>query len=167
MKKRTIDPNAILSVCAILIAFISICISVWEGMETRRHNRLSVRPKLELSFNAGKDNFGYNVVNNGLGPAVITGLTIRVDGQKADYSGYLDDILAKMNLQGRLLKKSAIDSGSTIISGGNAAIFICKFQDNDDRETILKSVYSRISIQLNYASMYDEPFSCTIPKRTE
>jgi hypothetical protein len=136
-------------------------------METRRHNRLSVRPKLELSFNAGKDNFGFNVVNNGLGPAVITGLTIRVDGQKADYSGYLDDILGKMNLQGRLLKKSAIDSGSTLTAGGNAVIFICKFQDNDDREAILKNVYSRISIQMKYADMYDEPFFCSIPRSLE
>ncbi len=165
MNKLTLQTDTVLSACAILIAFVSICVSVWGGMETRRHNRLSVRPKLELSFNAGKDHFGYNVVNNGLGPAIITGLTIRLDGIAIRHSGFngFDDFLEKMQLQGRLLKKSAIDSGSTLIAGGNAAIFVCRFEDKDDREAILKNVFTRVSIQLNYASMYEERFLCSIP----
>lgn len=165
MKKIALDTNTILSICAILIAFVSICISVWEGMETRRHNRLSVRPKLELSFNAGQDHFGYNVVNNGLGPAVITRLTIRLDGNVIRHAGFngFDDFLGKMQLQGRLLKKSAIDSGSTLTAGGSAAIFICRFDDKDDHEALLQNIFTRVSIELRYASMYEELFSCRIP----
>lgn len=37
--------DIILSICTIVIAIVSIVISVWEGIETRRHNQLSVMPE--------------------------------------------------------------------------------------------------------------------------
>ena len=47
-KKNSSD--TILLVSAIIIATISIIISLWEGIETRKHNRLSVQPRMEIYF---------------------------------------------------------------------------------------------------------------------
>ena len=56
-------------------------VSVYEARAARRHNRISVRPLLELrtSFHPGRT-AGLQLVNAGLGPAVITGSTLRLKG---------------------------------------------------------------------------------------
>ena len=69
--KLSADTNTIVSFSAIIVAVASIFISTWQGMEIRKHNRLSVRPKLEIHFYINKQDFGYSLLNNGLGPANI------------------------------------------------------------------------------------------------
>ena len=50
MGSKKISSDTILLVSAIIIATISIIISLWEGIETRKHNRLSVQPRMEIYF---------------------------------------------------------------------------------------------------------------------
>jgi hypothetical protein len=160
-----ISADTILSVSAIIIAFTSICISIWEGMETRNHNRLSVRPKLEVFFNGGKDSFGYNVINSGLGPAIITKMKISIDGNKINSAGFsgFDEFINKLDLKGIDLSHSAIDSGITIIAGSSKIIIGCKFDKTDNRDKLLTNIFKRVSIALGYVSMYNEYFKCNFP----
>ena len=94
------------------IALAAILLSVWEGLENRRHNRLSVLPHLE-AFEAdinsttrieidyfrllsGMDSLyalSYGLENSGLGPAVLQNVLAFKEDQKiydADqaYGGY-------------------------------------------------------------------------------
>jgi hypothetical protein len=162
MRKHT---DTILSVSAITIAFASICISLWEGSETRRHNRLSVRPKLEVVFNAGKETFGYTVDNNGLGPAMITGMDLFVDGEKIRHTGFggLDEFLDMMKLKERFLSRDAFGKGITLTAGSRKSILLFKKFNSDNTEELLKNIYLRVKIEITYASMYDEPFKCRFP----
>ena len=82
--------ETIANILTAAVAIAAILLSVWEGMENRRHNRLSVLPHLdanELSirnaspvtndgfpFLQNKDSLyaiSYLLENSGLGPAVI------------------------------------------------------------------------------------------------
>jgi hypothetical protein len=42
------NASTVVAVCATVIAVVSLVVSVYEVAATRRHNRLSVRPLLEL-----------------------------------------------------------------------------------------------------------------------
>ncbi len=162
LKKFYISPDRILSLSAILIALASISVAVWEGIETREHHRLSVRPKLEIFYNTSSTKFGYVVVNNGLGPAVITGKKIFVDGNKIKESGFsgYDTFLEKLDLTDRYAGNGAIDPGFTIKAGKSENIIIFKLNNPDEMETLLPKIYSRVQIEIEYKSMYGEMFKC-------
>jgi hypothetical protein len=52
------------------------------GPATRQHNRISVRPFLELRVGVSQGRTaGLQLINAGLGPAVITGTVLMLDGQ--------------------------------------------------------------------------------------
>jgi hypothetical protein len=71
-EEATVDPSTVVA---------ALGVSVYEARAARRHNRISVRPLLELrtSFHPGRT-AGLQLVNAGLGPAVITGSTLRLKG---------------------------------------------------------------------------------------
>ena len=53
--KRKISSDTVVSLSAIIIAIASIVVTIWQGIENRNHNRLSVRPKLAINFQLTKD----------------------------------------------------------------------------------------------------------------
>jgi len=67
-----------LSVLAIVISLFSLVVSIMGLVGTRRHNRISVLPKVEPVWESrsGLDT-GISLRNNGLGPATIIDLRVR------------------------------------------------------------------------------------------
>lgn len=163
--KNKYSSDTIVSLAAIVIAIASIVVTVWQGMESRRHNRLSVRPKLEIIFESGHDSFGYVLMNNGLGPATITGKELFIDGkqmQEAGFSGY-DELLEKLGMKNRKVTYTGIYPGKTIKTNERQDIFRFYRTEKDDLETLLPKIYSRVKIEIKYQSMYGEPFFCKFP----
>jgi hypothetical protein len=61
-----------------VIALAALVISFWTGYETRRHNRLSVKPILGIKGKtAPGPEYGLILSNDGAGPALVTGWEIR------------------------------------------------------------------------------------------
>ena len=81
MKKT---PEAILSISAIIIAIVSIFISIWEGSLMREHYHLSVVPRLEYSYSIHNKTVGFVLKNKGLGPAIITSVDYYMDEKILD-----------------------------------------------------------------------------------
>lgn len=75
-------------VLALVIAFAAIGLATWEGAENRRHNRLSVQPRLGAEVDAGRTSQSEYVrlvvESNGLGPAVFRTFRIYFDGVVQD-----------------------------------------------------------------------------------
>jgi len=72
----------------IIVALSAIALTVWEGMENRLHNRLSVLPHLEdagSTIREGTEDSTYTLTyalaNTGLGPAVLQNILIFRDGE--------------------------------------------------------------------------------------
>ena len=164
---KKLSSEKILSISAIIIALASIFISIWEGIEIRKHNRLSVRPKLEISYNVAQNNFGYELINNGLGPAIIVEKKLFVDNKEIKASGFsgYDDFFEVLNLKDRLVMHGATGSGTTIRPSENENIFIFKFVENEDKERLISQIYNRVRIEISYKSMYDESFLCKVPSK--
>jgi hypothetical protein len=66
-----------------VIAICALALTVWQGIQTRKHNRLSCKPFLTTWIGKDLKNNFYSVdlINNGLGPAVIENFTIKVDDE--------------------------------------------------------------------------------------
>ena len=166
--KLSADTNTIVSFSAIIVSIASIFIATWQGIESRRHNLLSVRPKLDLSFEVGRNSFGYSIKNQGLGSAIITERKIFLDGKEfipqTKYFGWAaarQDTLRLMNMN---LDAFPLSKGVTIRAGEPWIIIQFFEQDNKDLTIDPKMIYRRLAFKINYESMYGEPFTCQIPK---
>ena len=164
-KKNRISSDTIISYSAIIIAVASIVVTIWQGIETRRHYRLSVRPKLEITFSSNKESFGYILTNNGLGPAIITKKKIFVDGEEISYSGFseYDDLINKLNLNDRKISHSGLYSGKTIKADDKLNIIRFSLNAGEKPDSLIREVYGRVGMEISYKSMYDEKFTCRVP----
>jgi hypothetical protein len=73
--------SIVVAICATVIAVLSLTVTVYEAWATRRHDRISVRPFLEPRIGLRQGHTaGLQLINSGLGPAVITKTVLTLDG---------------------------------------------------------------------------------------
>jgi len=68
-----LKPDTLTAISSIIIALIALGISIWQGIETRNHNRQTVTPNLSITRdfrNEAKD-VGIFIESVGLGPVII------------------------------------------------------------------------------------------------
>ncbi len=75
--------NKAISIPTIVLACTAVVISIWQGCETRRHNKLSVKPLLSITISTSENDslMGVWIDNNGTGPAIIKEFFVHLDGQ--------------------------------------------------------------------------------------
>jgi len=71
--------NNPVDVAATFIAFLALILTIWEGLENRRNNRLSAQPILSILEKWDDEGYLYKLVlsNDGFGPAIIEGIIYR------------------------------------------------------------------------------------------
>ncbi len=71
---------------AIAVATLALLLTIWQGWQTRRHNRLSVRPSLEqfvtMNIRDGAEYYEFKLINKGVGPAVIKEWVLSFEGKE-------------------------------------------------------------------------------------
>ena len=170
MKKPELSSttDTIVYLSAMVIALASIVVSVWQGMETRKHYRLSVRPKIEIFYNSDSERqlIGYTMCNNGLGPAMITEKNIYIDGEPVPWSGFsgYDEMLKRLGLQPYLKSHGAMGAGMTVKAGEQKNIIDFHIPDENLYQEKIMDIYSRLRFEIHYESMYGESFICVVPR---
>lgn len=86
MKKRKVKSETVQSLIAVVIALIAVFISIWQGYEQRRHNRLSVKPILTFDAISHNNYKSIRLSNDGLGPAIVKRFIISEKGTQFDAS---------------------------------------------------------------------------------
>lgn len=81
-KEPHLSWEAIAGLSSAIIAFCAFWLTVWQAKITRNHNKLSVTPHLTTWSQRDVANCRYSVelLNNGIGPALIESFNIYVDG---------------------------------------------------------------------------------------
>ena len=155
MNSRT---DKILSLSAIIIAVASIFISVWQGIESRNHNRLAVRPALDIVYSTVNKSFGFKVKNNGIGPAVLTKRTLLFKGKEIDWYNHKDLTAARESLQAMSgMNFSILRENSTIPVGEEYNLLLFS-SDTLNGMTAKEKIFDSIGFKLEYQSMYGEIF---------
>ena len=168
----------------LVIAVAAIGLAIWEGAENRRHNRLSVLPRLGAEINSGREGSSefirMAVESTGLGPAVIKTFRIYLDGIPQD-SAVASGVSRWQGVIG------VFDAEGTTINAhsfGNEYFFPAGRQQillevtRPDAAAVagetLSDALDRIALQVCYCSIYDtdcdevlltttemQPLSCT------
>jgi hypothetical protein len=163
----------------LVIAITAIGLAFWEGAENRRHNRLSVKPRIGAEINTGRDDGGefvkMSIESTGLGPAVIKTFRIYFDGVPQDTVSASGTIPWQRAIdafpKGSQVNAQALSDGYYLPSGNEQVLFEAKrAQPQGGRDSALAAIFSRLAIQICYCSVYstdcDEVVLSTAPLKT-
>ncbi|MCU7844701.1 MAG: hypothetical protein KZQ93_12755 [Candidatus Thiodiazotropha sp. (ex Monitilora ramsayi)] len=75
--------DVLTGISSVVIALCAFLFTLWSGWRVHTHNKLSVKPHLTtwITTDANKHYYSIDLLNNGLGPALIDRFEVIVDGQ--------------------------------------------------------------------------------------
>ena len=152
---------------AVVVALIALVFTAWQLMVARRHNRLSVRPRLVLWLQEAASKRGNPLVtlivkNYGLGPAFLKEpIVFRVGGRKInmdDHTALHDGLVALFGDKWAEVRPMFHMSGHYAIPKDGELSLIELEVDPSLANTFVDVLHRRVSIEIPYRSAYDELF---------
>jgi len=136
---------------AIGIAMVALFVSLWQGVEERRHNRLSVKPILTFDHYSEDQNRHIIVSNNGLGPAIVQQFTIIDRGQAFDAKdgNPWEFVLEQRNLRDSMFQMFYFQEMATIKADESFTLLSWKAKPGQELD---------FEIMIEYTSMYEDEF---------
>jgi hypothetical protein len=153
----------ITAVCGLFVAVLALGTTIWTLFVTRKHNIQSVRPHLKFErFAIAKEDTseaGILLKNDGIGPALISSISIEFDGDTINYSrGVIKEKIKLLEL------KNLYSDGQTIVESGsvvgvNASEYIIHliFKGPIHSESIYKKLI-RFNMHIHYESFHKEKY---------
>ena len=127
---------------------MALIVSIYEGYEIRKHNRLSVRPHLQNDVNRrGVTDYSIGIKNGGLGPAIIEEFEIFANGKKMEFWA---DAMNEINCT-KSSSFTTLRGGEVILNGESLNLVRL--------DTFLTNF--NLSYVVKFKSMYDEEFILT------
>lgn len=145
---------------ATILSIVAIIIALDEIMQTRIHNRLSVRPRLSLGFNGRTDtDISVELKNTGIGPAVVLKMDLYVDDKLQPSSTAFNffHVLEFVNIQDPHAIEH-IDLKEVISIGDSLDLITVKRNMDEEFHHLNLIKLARIRILINYESFYGEQF---------
>jgi hypothetical protein len=174
VSKRT---EIAIEIAALVIALSAIGVTVWQGVEQRSHNRLSVKPALIFDTDEIADGtkVAITLKNSGTGPAIIKQFVIHVDDTPMPEKDNGMWIAAEklLNLSDPKFKYHDYHyvSGDVISINENQVIIGMEretyYKLSDSDKVFWKQAIPRIKILVKYTSIYDEEFNAIYPGATK
>lgn len=147
----------------LLIAFAAIGLAVWEGAENRRHNRLSVQPRLGAQVDAGRaadtEYVRMSVESTGLGPAVVKAFRIYLDGEPQDTAvspstSPWSKVIQAVSTPRMQLSTHAFGSSYYFPAGREQVLFEARSVADSSRQRPVSRILERVAVQICYCSIY-------------
>ncbi|MEZ9567202.1 hypothetical protein AB4226_18990 [Vibrio artabrorum] len=156
--------EVIISVASSLIALCALCFTVWQGVLTRKHNRISYKPHLtswsHKEFQQGV--FALDVINNGLGPAVIKKFTISVDGEAIEGKGpaLVESAVSKIFSDKRYTAHYEFMGASYVMGAKDRCrVVVIKFEGTAiPTAGEVEQAIERARLEIHYESFYGDSF---------
>lgn len=162
----------ITAIAASIISIVALGVAIWQGLESRKHNRLMARPRLDFSidFALNRERVGLFIDNTGLGPALVTSVTISLDGVtvSAPYGELWPTVLR--NVQSPTLRESwltwtAFGTAPRAIPAGVRLEILAAAASTltTERLEFFNGLIPRLTVSIDYCSAYGEKFGnvCT------
>ena len=149
------NSDTVTAISATTIALGSLWVSISQTRATRVHNRQSVRPLLEMRRIKGYEdhNAGLQVINAGLGPALVTNTVVRLDGEDIGPWNRPTQHRVKASLPVWPLTYS-LRPGAALLAGQSVfLIHLEQFRD-DEHDWFWDLIAQRLVIEIHYESLY-------------
>ncbi|WP_224756140.1 hypothetical protein [Streptomyces sp. col6] len=155
----------ITAVAAVVVALGSLWVSYTQARDGRRHGRQSVRPLLQMRRVKAYEGTeaGLNLINAGLGPAIVTSSVVRLDGEVV---GPWDHHTQQRILEPLPVRPKAysLRPGAVVLAGQSAFLLSLDEFSDDQHAWFWDLVTRRLVIEVGYESLYGgENFTVTPP----
>lgn len=161
------------SISGLVIALCAFFATMYQAFLSRKHNRLSVRPHLNLDADLKNEPIGtvysFRVTNCGIGPALIVDRYFTVDGVRFPFDGHGADEVSALVSQvlARKYSYQLLEHGLPAINSAlapgetfNIARISVPILNSLMRDAVEAEI-DRIDVVISYRSMYDERFELT------
>ena len=163
-----LSAESITAIAAVVTAFVALAVGVWQVSETRRHNRLSVRPLLDFRTQVEMRSLdsavvGFYITNRGLGLAEVENMGIEVAPRSGEPQTYETWTEAAPLIEGfgpTMGSRSDLGPG-TLIEPGETVTVLELRSEGQLRADSLLAVIRRIRADVRYRSLYEEVFSAS------
>jgi hypothetical protein len=153
------DTSVWISVASIAVAVAALGLAVFEGMQTRLHNRLTVAPRLRFDFviHQHEKVARITVTNVGLGPAIIESVDMLVDGDLVKVLRLEDmEMLAKSLGITSSVRFSVVRKGEVLSpTDGPQELLRVSEEAFDGQWQTINAAFRRIGYKVEYKSLYD------------
>jgi hypothetical protein len=158
------DWQVITGISSTVIALCALGFTIWQGMQTRKHNRISYRPHLTTwtHRNTEKGFYAIELINNGIGPAVIENFIVKVDDKRISGDGTepmekaLKIVFPNLAYQSH---QSYVALGYSMAPKERCTVVAVQFlgQQFPSKEFV-EHALSRGDLEISYKSLYEEVF---------
>jgi len=155
----------------IFVAVMALVLSIVVAWQNWRHNRLSVKPILTFDglLHKGPSEFKLALANKGVGPAIITEVEFRLDGERIeqpDSKPEWEKLLLSMGVPISHMRWSGQSMAITnAIRDGEEVVLLSldKFKgpDLNALHEEAKGGLSRLAVRYSYTSVYGGRQECT------
>lgn len=148
------------AIAAAIIALGALLLSAWQASELRRHNRLSLAPRLRFDYNLSPhlETIGVNISNNGFGPALIDDFAIILDDQPLPREQW-NNLTSLLGLQGIL--QYGFPTEDDVIKKEESIPLLAMLAQDVDKDMIsrVKQALKRVGFEIHFSSLYKERVS--------
>jgi hypothetical protein len=147
------NASIVVAICATVIAVLSLSVSVYEARATRRHDRISVRPFLELRVGLRQGRTaGLQLINSGLGPAAITSTVLTLDDKSL---GEFSEASINMLRSKLSIRPAAVTFRKTILATDyDQFLLSVEPFDRTEHAEFADLVTHRLGMEIHYESLY-------------
>lgn len=159
------NADTVTAASATVIALGSLWVSYVQTRATRLHNRQSVRPLLVMRRIAGWEDHkaGLQVINAGLGPAIVTNTVVRLDGEEIGHWHHHTQLRVAESMPVKP-KVYSLRPGAVVVAGQTTFLLHLEEFSEDEHGWFWDLVTRRLVIEIHYDSLYGgENFRTTTP----
>lgn len=144
-----------IALSAILVAVFSLFVTIWESHQSRKHNRLSVKPFLGIGMDIN-EKVEFTLSNQGIGPAVIKEFSVYFNGNLISKNPRVD--IYKELLEGREGKYifHIPFEGACIKEGESKTLLSVFYDDSNINNKAIKELSNNFAFKVVYTSIYGE-----------
>jgi hypothetical protein len=150
------DSNFIVSLSAIIIALASLAVTIWQGIITRNHNILSVKPIPDILTSNFENRIAVTLENNGTGPLIIKTFKAIIDNKSKSNVIDLMPNLPEGFYWSNWLRNF---EGSAIKPFESKLLLEYSLDHSDKKQAevrdIIREALSKMSIEFEYADIYN------------
>lgn len=160
------DTSDYIALFALIVSVCAVTLTFYEGYQSRAHQRLSVKPKLNIDVHTygEKGEFAIEVENKGLGPAFVTKFNVFIDDERINSTPHKlwKDCLKLLGIPD-FQYEMYIPTTRSMLSPGSSH-FLWRLYI-DPKKINVEEMMARIKITIDYESIYREPDSVTLDGR--
>lgn len=150
----------IIAASAMIVSLCALFTTFWQCILVRIHNRLSVKPYLDITHSTYNDSStSIKLSNVGLGPSIIDSYELSLDGKYVDTD--LEGFKFVCNELGvkSMCKERTLDNTDIIAADNTIYLFQVMTDadkiDDNSMEALLQ-LKQRVNIKINYSSIYGD-----------